>query len=448
MTSPVRQVVLATNALGLGGTEKGLVEFALALDLDRFAPRVVAALDDGPRRTQLEAAGVPVAVAHGDEGQLAELLAGADVVHVFRAGNAEPLVPAAARRAGVTALVETNIFGNVDASADRDAFAAHLFMSKMTLMRYRDRLGTTPPADFHLRHRALASPIGFEDLQAHAATPAEARSALGLDPERPTVGRVGRADDLKWRNLVVDMVPHLLELVPDLQVLFVGATPAKVRRLERLGVRDRCLLLDPVLDVERLGLFYRACDVFVSAAEIGESQGMGINEALALGVPVVTCSTPWADNAQVEFVDHGRTGWLAAHPRSFAEACAHLLSQDEERARFGRAAREDMERQLSRSVLARRLETLYAALADGQPPPASWEPDAGEVERFAAEYPARAAAEFRRLTRRERVEVDVRRRAERGFQLAHAVRGQGGAAASAARAAVAGRVRGSRPGRR
>ena len=41
---------------------------------------------------------------------------------------------------------------------------------------------------------------------------------------------------------------------------------------------------------------------------------------MALGVPVVTNATPWTDNAQVEVVDNGVNGWVANHPRSFAEA--------------------------------------------------------------------------------------------------------------------------------
>ncbi len=51
---------------------------------------------------------------------------------------------------------------------------------------------------------------------------------------------------------------------------------------------------------------------------------------MCLGLPVVTCSTPWVDNAQVEQVDPGETGWLADHPRQFAEAVASLLADDDD----------------------------------------------------------------------------------------------------------------------
>jgi glycosyltransferase involved in cell wall biosynthesis len=415
-------VAFVVNALGLGGTEKGMAEFALGAGRAGFGVRVVAVHESGPREAELREAGIDVRCAAGDEACLADLLRGVDVAHVFRAGNAEPIVPAAARRAGVDKLVESNIFGNVDESADRNGFACHLLGSKMTLLRYRTRLAADSTPDFHRRHRVLSFPIGLEDLRQRAPEPSEARRRLGLDPDRPVVGRVGRADDLKWRTTLVDMVPDLLELVPDAQVLFVGATPGKVARLERLGVRDRCLLVEPVRDLDVVGSFYAACDVFVSAAEIGESQGMAINEAMALGVPVVTCSTPWADNAQVEFVEHGRSGWYAGHPRVFAEAVADLLLDEQRRAAFGRAAAEDMEAMLARGPLVARSQRLYEALAADDGPPDEWEPGADAVEAFAAEYERRAAQEFRPLTARERAEARLLRARERGGHVLGAVR--------------------------
>ncbi|MEA2332373.1 MAG: hypothetical protein QOH58_2511 [Thermoleophilaceae bacterium] len=417
---------MLSNALGLGGTEKGLESFARELDRSAFDVAVVAVDETGPRQARLEAAGIPVACADGDEDRLAELLADADVAHVFRAGATEPIVPAASARAGVPHLVESNIFGQLDRSADEARFDCHLFGSQMCLMRYRQRLGGAG-AGFHARHRVLPFPIEHDELRRDAPSPRDARRLLGLDPDRPVVGRVGRAADLKWRDLLVDMVPPLLRLVPDAQVLFVGATEAKRERLRRLGVLDRCVLAEPTLDPTRLAAYYAACDVFVSAAEIGESQGMSIGEALALEIPVVTCSTPWVDNAQVEFVEHGRSGWLASHPASFAEAVADLLLDDERRRAFGAAGRAGVEDLLSAGPLTRRLESLYRALLCGAEL-ADWSPSPAEVEAFEGDYPRRAAAEFRPLSRAERAHVMEDRVRERARRTSAALRHRGGAA--------------------
>src|SRR5215210_344714 len=115
MTTTSRtEVALLSNALGPGGTEKGLEIHARTLDPERYAVRVIGVQTLGPRAAPLHAAGIRVECAESDPARLAELLGGVAVAHVFRQGNHEPLVPDASRRAGVPALVETNIFGNVD----------------------------------------------------------------------------------------------------------------------------------------------------------------------------------------------------------------------------------------------------------------------------------------------------------------------------------------------
>jgi glycosyltransferase involved in cell wall biosynthesis len=415
------KVVLAVNGLGLGGTEKSVETHALAFDREVVDVSVVAVQEDGVRRATLEAAGIEVNCAEGDEGRLAELFSGADVVHVTRAGVAEPLVPAARRAAGVPVLVESNVFGAVDASSDEPGFSCHLFPSKMCALRYRLRLGLDGP-DFHERHRVSFWPVDLAGLRAQAPDKTEAKRRLGLDPDRPVVVRVGRDNDRKWRNLIVDMVPPLLERAPDAQVVFVGATPAKLRRLERLGALDQVHLFAPTASEEELVGFYAAGDVFVTAAEIGESHSFAIEEAMCLGLPVVTCSTPWVDNAQVEQVDPGETGYLADHPVQFAEAVANLLGNPERRELFSERARAKCDALYDAPPLTRQLERLYAGLLDGSGPPDEWIVPPAEVDAFEAEYELRMASPFRPLTDAEAREVEAERRRERARWALRAVR--------------------------
>lgn len=395
------RVSFVTAALGLGGTEKGVVSFATRLDPERFSPRVITLAEGGPRAEALRQAGVPVLIGCGEETALAKELAGSDVVHVFRHGIAEPLVPAAVRQAGVPVLIESNIFGAHDRSSDEADFACHLLVSMMCLLRYMK--GQPPDALVEERHRVLYFPPEAERLRALAPDPRSARSRLGLDPDRPVVTRLGRAADLKWRDLLVDMVPHLLRLVPEAQILFVGATPAKRKRLARLGVLERVRLMEPVSSDEELAALYGASDVVVNASTIGESQGLVIAEAMALGIPVVTCSTPWADNAQVEFVENGRNGWVANHPVEFAEAVADLLGDPGRRTEFGHQARQKIDQVLDPAQLTRQLEALYEHHLRGSR--VGWQPSRKEVARFADEYPDRCSASFRPLTPRERAQT-------------------------------------------
>jgi len=396
-------VVLAVNSLGLGGTEKGLVTHALAFDPDAVRVRVVEVLEPGLRGGELRAAGIDVACAFGDGRRLARLLDGADVVHVFRSGGCEPLVPAAARAAGVSRLVETNVFGQLDGSADERAFDVHLFVSRFCAMRYRRRLGLDGPS-FHERHRVSTWPL---DLERPLPSRDLARAALGLDPARPVVVRVGRPDERKWRDLLAEMVPPLLAAVPETQVVLVGPPPRAVRRLAELGVLDRVRLVPASHDDELVRDAHAAADVVVSAASIGESCSVAIAEAMAAARPVVTSSTPWVDNAQIEQVDEGVTGHVADHPVPFAAAVASLLTDPARAASFGAAARAKAEAEHDARALTRQLERLYAGSTDG------WSPSPDEVDAFDAEYARRLTRSFRPLTVDEAADARRARRTER-----------------------------------
>ena len=232
------------------------------------------------------------------------------------------------------------------------------------------------------------------------------------------VGRIGRAADAKWRDLLVDMVPELLRLVPEAQVVFVGATAGEApKRLSRQGVLERCLLLEPTTDEKRLATITAACDVSVGASRIGESLGLANLEAMSLGIPVVTCSTPWADNAQVEFVEHGVTGLIANHPRPFAEAVATLLRDDELRSRLGVAAAALVRERFDLGALTSQLERLCISLADEGRVPEEWSPSPAAVDAFSHDYERRSALEFRPLTSSERLQAELTRRRERVAEL-------------------------------
>ncbi len=291
----------------------------------------------------------------------------------------------------------------------------------MCAWRYRTRLGLDGPG-FHERHKVSFWPVDIARLRELAPEPRAARERLGLDPDRPVVMRVGRANDRKWRDLIVDMVPPLLEQVPEAQVVFVGATPAKLRRLDRLGVLERTLLLPPTSDEAELATFYAAADVFVTAAEIGESHSFAIEEAMCLGVPTISCSTPWVDNAQIEQIDNGETGYLADHPLPFAEAVAALLADPELRSIFSARSRAKSDALYGDGPLTRQLERLYGYLLGERPDLGEWLITPAELDAFGVEYERRLDDQFRALSDSELVEAGTAYRRERARWATRAVR--------------------------
>jgi glycosyltransferase involved in cell wall biosynthesis len=397
------ELAVVCNSFSMGGTAKAAVTYALHHDPTRVRVRAVAVTEPGVRAAELEGAGIEVLCAHDDTARLAQQLHGVDVVHVHRYGLAEAIVPSACRMAGVDGLVETNVFGSLDTSPDNEQFSAHLFISQMCAMRYRQQ-ADLDLEDFYRRHRTLYYPVDVDGLQRDAVTREEAHTQLGLDPDRPTVVRVGRDDDRKWGDVVIAMTPHLLKLAPETQIVLVGTTEHRRAQLRRLGVLERVRCLPSSSDPLRVASFFAAADVFASASSIGESFGLAIAEAMSLGVPAVTSSTPWTDNAQVEVIDNGVNGWLANHPQAFAEAVADLLGNEQRRRDFGAAAMEKVRTSWHPTVLTTKLEGLFEAIAATGAPPSDWTPGIDQQAAFEADYSRRVSAQYRRLSARERRE--------------------------------------------
>ena len=190
---------------------------------DRDRPRALRrarrrrASSVGPREAELAGTRAsPSTSPTATEARLVELLRGADVVHraAPRDRRAAACPRPRARRACRTSSSGTSSAASTR-SPDEARFDVHLFISKMmpaALPRRGRRApaaGLPPPPP-----RAGAAARAPALRGARAVDGARRSELLGLDPDRPVVGRVGRAADGKWRDLLVDMVPPLLERVP------------------------------------------------------------------------------------------------------------------------------------------------------------------------------------------------------------------------------------------
>src|SRR5262245_8040988 len=115
MTEPIC-VLEILNQWGLGGTEAAAQLRAGSLNRAFFAPTAVGFVAGVRRLDALAAAGTPTAVCGGDYGRLEEVLAARapHVVHYTRNTCLDAhlvRVCELARRHGVRAFVETNVFG-------------------------------------------------------------------------------------------------------------------------------------------------------------------------------------------------------------------------------------------------------------------------------------------------------------------------------------------------
>lgn len=185
---------------------------------------------------------------------------------------------------------------------------------------------------------------------------------LGLTPDAPVVGIVGRLVDWKGHPVFLRAFAQVVREFPRAQALVVGAVEItdpqyldKLRHLTReLGVEQQVRFVghrDDVLDI------YPLVDVLVHASVRDEPFGRVIIEGMAAARPVVATR----GGGTLEIVREGETGYLV--PKGDADAMArailHLLQHPEEARRMGRAAREDVARRFRSQTTAEELMAVY-----------------------------------------------------------------------------------------
>jgi glycosyltransferase involved in cell wall biosynthesis len=124
-----------------------------------------------------------------------------------------------------------------------------------------------------------------------AARRAATRRRLGIPPDEPVVGAVGRLVPTKRFALLVDAVARL----DGVRLLLVGAGPER-EGLERLargrGAAGRVVFTGGTSDVAGA---LAAMDV-LAAPSVQETFGLGVLEALAAGLPVRYTTCPALDD--------------------------------------------------------------------------------------------------------------------------------------------------------
>jgi glycosyltransferase involved in cell wall biosynthesis len=175
------------------------------------------------------------------------------------------------------------------------------------------------------------------------------RRELGLHPDTPLVGIVGRLSLEKDHRTFLDAARFVLNRRPDARFLIVGEGPLRRQieaDIERWGLPETVKVLGERKDALAI---IRLLDVLVLTSR---SEGFPnvLLEAAMVGTAVVTTAAGGA----AEVVDDGRTGFVVPCRNSWAvgERVLQLLTKPDMRSRFADAAR-------------RRAEALFSAAQAG-----------------------------------------------------------------------------------
>ncbi|GGX04529.1 transferase [Pigmentiphaga litoralis] len=263
---------------------------------------------------------------------------------------------------------------------EADQFPAARFGIEERLVREADRIVAECPQDYAdltqlygaTPERISVVPCGFDAQEFSPMPMAQARAALGWDPDAFTMLQLGRMVPRKGVDNVIRAVGELRRHHGiDAHLYVVGGNSAEPNEiatpeLGRLrGIADACGALDLVRFVGRrdrdaLRTFYCATDVFATTPWY-EPFGITPVEAMACGKAVIGSAVGGIKAT----VRDGETGFLvpARDPIAMAERLAILAKDPALCARFGEAGHARARQFYSWTRVAQDLLAVYAQAA-------------------------------------------------------------------------------------
>lgn len=262
------------SSLTRGGTERAAVNYALGYHRAGFPSAVFAYYGGGPREALLRAEGIPVFLGSNDQAEFARATDEArvwapDILHLHRRGLADS--PPAETLRGLIhprlRVFETNVFGYVDASADRVMIHLHLQLSRWCLWKWTQSIKGLEP-----RSPSVVVPYAVDTPSFTPAT-AEERSAsrgeFGIPEDAFVFGRVGQASPPKWSPVLIAAFDAVSKVKPNAWLAVCGMPYSLNEKSSRLpeNIRSRIVEL-PITDSDvELRRYYSLMDTFVHVCQ-------------------------------------------------------------------------------------------------------------------------------------------------------------------------------------
>jgi glycosyltransferase involved in cell wall biosynthesis len=363
-----RPVLLLSSELGIGGTERQLVQTALTLDRSRFQPHVACFKASGFRAEKLHAAGIPVLELPVTSFMGRSAVAGAwrllrylrtnriEVAHAFDVPMDVFAVPVA-RFARTPVVISSQ--------------RAHRTLSSALyrrVLRMTDRMVDALVVNSRAVERELIRDCGVPpELIRYWPN--------NLDPgEFLTEPRV-RQPEVAGARLVIGSLSALrpekgIELLleafasvrpRDAALVIVGSGPEEAelkRRAAGLGLGAECRFVPMVTNVAE---WLRSMDIFVLPSR-SEALSNSLMEAMSCGCCCVASDV----GGNPELIAHNATGMLfpSGNAKALAEVFGRLVDDAALRARLSAAAAMHIRRNFSVEASAGRAAGLYTELLE------------------------------------------------------------------------------------
>lgn len=199
------------------------------------------------------------------------------------------------------------------------------------------------------------SGIEYDRFQVNVDRAAKCR-ALGLNPNQPIIGMIGRLSPQKAPLDFVAAAKQVLAARPDAQFIMIGEGPLADEVQAAVGNEERIHLLGYRDDVPEL---LSLLDIF-SLSSHWEGLGRALTEAMSVGIPVAVTAV----NGVPEIVHHGQTGLLSppAEPEKLADNIIWLLEHPDKAKAMSQRGQDEVLPHFGAQQMIEQIEAIYETL--------------------------------------------------------------------------------------
>jgi len=177
-------------------------------------------------------------------------------------------------------------------------------------------------------------------------------------PQESLIFYVGRIVREKGIQVLIQAIPRILEINPDIKFVIAGKGPhldSLESQARFLGIEDRIYFTGYISDEERNKL-YKVADLAVFPS-LYEPFGIVALEAMATETPVIVSNV----GGLAEFIDHGENGYKTSpgDPQSLVESITYLLANKKVARRMAKNGYEMVIKQYNWEKIATKTFNLY-----------------------------------------------------------------------------------------
>ncbi|AKJ31871.1 glycosyltransferase [Caldimonas brevitalea] len=156
---------------------------------------------------------------------------------------------------------------------------------------------------------------------------------LGLDPKAPIGLFCGGLHRDKRLEFLFEALRCLHRQCPEFQLLVIGDGSCRHQVVQAAAQDRRIHYLGPLFGHDK-AVCFRLAQLFLCPGLVG----LGILDAFAAGLPLVTTDLP-IHSPEIDYLQHGVNGWMTPHdPQAYADAVLDLLHAPVRRQALGQQA--------------------------------------------------------------------------------------------------------------